>query len=137
MIMWSPFILHGLAGLRDGVPVTMFDDPTTDELARITGFETSLAGPSNPDGDGWADLDIGEDRSGVMSDFYDPEVIQSIFDGLETGTRWGFEKGYGDVTAMLYDTRIVAELLREYIDGEHTVDEALEILQSEVERLVQ
>ena len=195
MIMWSPFILHGLAGLRDGVPVTMFDDPTTDELARITGFETSLAGPSNPDGagwadvryfgitvdadidaaqafveykmseayldtlevaavgkhpvrlgtrdnptkfiDGWADLDIGEDRSGVMSDFYDPEVIQSIFDGLETGTRWGFEKGYGDVTAMLYDTRIVAEVLREYIDGEHTVDEALEILQSEVERLVQ
>ncbi len=195
MIVWSPFILHGLAGLRDGVPVTMFDDPTTDQLARITGFETSLAGPSNPGGagwadvryfgitvdadidaaqefveykmsdayldtlevaavgkhpvrlgtpgnptkfvDGWAELDIGEDRSGVMSDFYDPEVIQSIFDGLETGTRWGFEKGYGDVTAMLYDTRIVAEILREYIDGEHTVDEALEILQDEVVRMAQ
>ncbi len=195
MIVWSPFILHGLAGLRDGVPVTMFDDPTTDQLARITGFETSLAGPSNPDGAGWADvryfgitvdadidaaqrfveykmdeayldtlevaavgkhpvrlgtpaepnkfvegwaeLEIGDDRFGTMSDFYDPDVIQTIFEGLDTGTRWAYEKGYGEVNAKLYETRIVAEILREYLDGEHTVDEALEILQEEVERLVE
>lgn len=195
MIMWSPYILHGLAGLRDGVPVTMFDDPTTDELARISGFETSLAGPSNPDGagwtdvryfgitadadieaaqqfveysmseayldtlevaavgkhpvrlgtpenpneyvEGWAELEIGDDRTGVMSDFYEPEVIEKIFEGLDTGTRWGFDKGYGDVTSTLYETRIVAEVLREYLDDEHSVDEALDILQEEVERLVE
>ncbi|MFP4509975.1 MAG: ABC transporter substrate-binding protein [Spirochaetaceae bacterium] len=195
MIIWSPFILHGLAGLRDGVPVTMFDDPTSSELAGMTGFATNLSGPNNPDGagwtdvryfgitvdadieaaqqfvqykmdeayldtlevaavgkhpvrlgtsdepnrfvDGWADLEIGEDRSGVMSDFYEEDVIQSIFDGLQTGTRWGFGRGYGEVTAVLYDTRIVAQILREFLDGEHTVDEALEILQSEVERLVE
>jgi len=175
--------------------VTMFDDPTTDQLARITGFETSLAGPSNPDGAGWADvryfgitvdadidaaqrfveykmdeayldtlevaavgkhpvrlgtpaepnkfvegwaeLEIGDDRFGTMSDFYDPDVIQTIFEGLDTGTRWAYEKGYGEVNAKLYETRIVAEILREYLDGEHTVDEALEILQEEVERLVE
>lgn len=195
MIVWSPFILHGLAGLRDGVPVTMFDDPTSSELAGLTGFATNLAGPSNPGGagwadvryfgitvdadidaaqqfvqfkmneayldtlevaavgkhpvrlgtpddpnrfvDGWANLRIGEDRFGVMSDFYEPDVIQSIFDGLQTGTRWGFGRGFGNVTAVLYDTRIVAQVLREFVDGEHTVDEALEILQAEVERLVQ
>ena len=54
MIMWSPFILDELAGLRDNVPVTAGADPTSDELAKNTGFVTRLAGPSNPDGAGWA-----------------------------------------------------------------------------------
>lgn len=54
MIMWSPFILDELAGLRDSVPVTAFSDPTSPELARNTGFVTQLSGPCNPEGTGWA-----------------------------------------------------------------------------------
>ena len=56
MIIWSPFILDELAGLRDSAPVTMGDDPTSSDLAAATGVVTTLAGPSNPDGAAWADI---------------------------------------------------------------------------------
>ncbi|MDT0683431.1 extracellular solute-binding protein [Roseicyclus sp. F158] len=56
MIIWSPFILDELAGLRDDAPPTINDDPTSPELATKTGIVTSFAGPSNPDGAAWAEI---------------------------------------------------------------------------------
>ena len=56
MIVWSPFLLDELAGLRDSAPVTAYDDPTSPALANASGFVTSIAGPSNPDGAGWASI---------------------------------------------------------------------------------
>ncbi|WP_319530002.1 extracellular solute-binding protein [uncultured Cohaesibacter sp.] len=55
MIIWSPFILDELAGLRDDAPPTINDDPTSPELASKTGIVTNFAGPSNPDGAAWGD----------------------------------------------------------------------------------
>lgn len=194
LIIWSPFILHGLAGLRDGVPVTGFgDDPTTDVLAGLTGFSTSFGGPSNPDGAGWADvryfgitvdadvdaaqqfiefsmneaypdtlaiaavgkhpvrtgtpddpdrfvrawaeLEVGDERLRKLSDIYEPDVIQDMLSGLERGSRWGFQRGYGYLTSRLYDTRVIAELVREYTDGERSVEETMRLMQQETERL--
>ncbi|WP_413785291.1 ABC transporter substrate-binding protein [Cognatiyoonia sp. IB215446] len=56
MIIWSPFILDELAGLRDSAPPTINDDPTSSELASKTGIVTNFSGPSNPDGAAWADI---------------------------------------------------------------------------------
>jgi multiple sugar transport system substrate-binding protein len=56
MIIWSPFILDEMAGLRDSAPPTINSDPTSKELASKTGVITTLAGPSNPDGAAWADI---------------------------------------------------------------------------------
>jgi len=56
MIIWSPFILDELAGLRDSAPPTINDDPTSGALASMTGIVTNLAGPSNPDGAAWGDV---------------------------------------------------------------------------------
>ncbi|MEM8732076.1 MAG: extracellular solute-binding protein [Pseudomonadota bacterium] len=56
MIIWSPFILDELAGLRDSAPPTINDDPTSGELASKTGIVTNFAGPSNPDGAAWGDI---------------------------------------------------------------------------------
>ncbi|SPF80210.1 ABC transporter substrate-binding protein [Pseudoprimorskyibacter insulae] len=56
MIIWSPFILDELAGLRDSAPPTINDDPTSPELASKTGIVTNFAGPSNPDGAAWGDI---------------------------------------------------------------------------------
>ncbi|WP_420011893.1 ABC transporter substrate-binding protein [Tateyamaria sp.] len=56
MIIWSPFILDELAGLRDSAAPTINDDPTTQELAAKTGIVTNFAGPSNPDGAAWGDV---------------------------------------------------------------------------------
>ncbi|MDD9923035.1 MAG: extracellular solute-binding protein [Boseongicola sp.] len=55
MIIWSPFILDELAGLRDSAPPTINDDPMTRDLAAVTGVVTNFAGPSNPDGAAWGD----------------------------------------------------------------------------------
>ena len=55
MIIWSPFILDELAGLRDSAPPTINDDPTTRDLAAATGIVTNFAGPSNAEGAAWAD----------------------------------------------------------------------------------
>ncbi|MBF9044651.1 extracellular solute-binding protein [Rhodobacterales bacterium HKCCE4037] len=56
MIIWSPFILDELAGLRDSAPPTINDDPTSTELAAATGIVTNFSGPSNPDGAAWGDV---------------------------------------------------------------------------------
>ncbi len=56
MIIWSPFILDELAGLRDSAPPTITDDPTSKELASKTGIVTTFSGPSNPQGAAWADI---------------------------------------------------------------------------------
>jgi multiple sugar transport system substrate-binding protein len=56
MIIWSPFILDELAGLRDSAPPTLTDDPTSNELASRTGVVTTLSGPSNPGGAAWGDV---------------------------------------------------------------------------------
>ena len=194
MIVWSPFILDELAGLRDSVPVTALNDPTGDELARSTGFVTNLAGPSNPGGsawtdvryfgitadadvnaaqqfiefsmnsgyldtlsiapegkfpvrrgtaddptrfvEGWADLDVGVDRRAALGSIYPADVIDAIVEGLDSGSRWGFDRGFGALTARLYDTRVIAEIVREYIDDEISVDEALARIQAETEALV-
>jgi multiple sugar transport system substrate-binding protein len=56
MIIWSPFILDELAGLRDSNPPTINDDPTSTELASLTGVVTRFSGPSNPAGAAWASI---------------------------------------------------------------------------------
>ncbi len=56
MIIWSPFILDELAGLRDSAPPTINDDPTSPALAKATGIVTNFSGPSNPGGAAWGDV---------------------------------------------------------------------------------
>ena len=56
MIIWSPFIMDELAGLRDSAPPTINDDPMTRDLAAMTSFVTNFSGPSNPDGAAWGDV---------------------------------------------------------------------------------
>jgi multiple sugar transport system substrate-binding protein len=193
MVMWSPFILDELAGLRNDVPVTAFDDPTSPKLAENTGFVTRVAGPSNPGGagwasvtylgitvdadtakaqdfvqyllsdgyldwlsfapegffpvrrgtqdeptkyvDGWAQLPMGVDRKAPMSQFYAPDVIQNIVEGLDTGSRWAYSKGQGALIGRLYGTRVMAEVVRRFIDGEITAEQAADQLQQRVSAL--
>jgi len=190
MVIWSPFILDELAGLRDNVPITAFDDPTSPELARETGVLTSMAGPSNPAGsgyanasyfgitvdadtdaaaefvayimndayltwlsfapeglfpirhgtpdepdkfvDGWKELPVGVDRKAPLSEFYDASVIDDIISGLDVVDRWAYGQGQGALIGRLYGTRVMAELVRSFIDGKYTAEETAELLQQRV-----
>ena len=88
MIIWSPFILDELAGLRDSAPPTINDDPTTRELAAMTGIVTKLAGPSNPEGAAWADIRY----FGITADANIDEAEQFI--------KYSMDQGYTQTLAI-------------------------------------
>ncbi|MEM6712017.1 MAG: extracellular solute-binding protein [Pseudomonadota bacterium] len=81
MIIWSPFILDELAGLRDSAPPTITDDPTSAELASRTGIVTTFSGPSNPDGAAWADIRYMGITTGANLDAAQAFVAYSMSDG--------------------------------------------------------
>jgi multiple sugar transport system substrate-binding protein len=81
MIIWSPFILDELAGLRDSAPPTINDDPTSPELASKTGIVTTFGGPSNPSGAAWADIRYFGVTSDANIDVASEFVTYSMKDG--------------------------------------------------------
>ncbi|MFK7745711.1 MAG: ABC transporter substrate-binding protein [Roseobacter sp.] len=81
MIIWSPFILDELAGLRDSAPPTINDDPTSNELAAATGIVTNFSGPSNPDGAAWGDVRY----FGITSDASTDAAMEFVEYSMSTG----------------------------------------------------
>ncbi|NNE86585.1 MAG: extracellular solute-binding protein [Silicimonas sp.] len=81
MIIWSPFILDELAGLRDSAPPTINDDPMSRDLAAATGIVTNFAGPSNPDGAAWGDVRYFGITSDASTDAAMEFVAYSMSDG--------------------------------------------------------
>jgi multiple sugar transport system substrate-binding protein len=84
MIIWSPFILDELAGLRDSAPPTITDDPTSNELASKTGIVTNFAGPSNADGAAWGDIRYFGITSDAATDAAMEFVQYSMGEGYES-----------------------------------------------------
>ena len=81
MIIWSPFILDELAGLRDSAPPTISDDPTSSELASKTGIVTNFAGPSNPGGAAWGDVRY----FGITSDAATDAAMEFVLFSMDEG----------------------------------------------------
>lgn len=88
MIIWSPFILDELAGLRDSAPPTINDDPTSRDLAAATGIVTNFAGPSNPDGAAWGDIRY----FGITSDAQTDAAMEFV--------AYSMNEGYGQTLAI-------------------------------------
>ncbi|MCO6384344.1 ABC transporter substrate-binding protein [Oceanicola sp. 502str15] len=88
MIIWSPFILDELAGLRDDAPPTLTDDPTSAELAGKTGIVTTFSGPSNPEGAAWGDMRY----FGITSD--------ADTDAAEEFVKFSMGEGYMDTLSI-------------------------------------
>ncbi|MEM8822614.1 MAG: extracellular solute-binding protein [Pseudomonadota bacterium] len=88
MIIWSPFILDELAGLRDSAPPTINDDPTSSELASKTGIVTNFAGPSNPEGAAWGDIRY----FGITSDADTDAAMEFV--------KFSMDEGYGSTLSI-------------------------------------
>ncbi|MEM6465554.1 MAG: extracellular solute-binding protein [Pseudomonadota bacterium] len=88
MIIWSPFILDELAGLRDSAAPNINGDPTTRELAAKTGIVTTFSGPSNPDGAAWGDVRY----FGITSDA-ETEVAQEF-------VKFSMDQGYTNTLSI-------------------------------------
>ncbi len=115
MIIWSPFILDELAGLRDSAPPTINDDPTTSELAAATGVVTNFAGPSNPDGAAWGDVRY----FGITSDASTDAAMEFV--------EYSMSEGYGATLAIAPEGKFpvrrgTAENPTEYADLWATLD---------------
>ena len=81
MIIWSPFIMDELAGLRDSAPPTINSDPTSPELASKTGFITNFSGPNNAKGAAWADIRY----FGITADADTDEAKQFVMYSMDEG----------------------------------------------------
>ena len=88
MIIWSPFILDELAGLRDSAPPTITDDPTSSKLASMTGVVTNFSGPSNPDGAAWGDIRY----FGITSDADTDAAMDFV--------KFSMDEGYGQTLSI-------------------------------------
>ncbi len=88
MIIWSPFILDELAGLRDSAPPTITDDPTSNKLAGMTGVVTNFSGPSNPGGAAWGDVRY----FGITND--------ADTDAAEAFVKFSMDEGYTQTLAI-------------------------------------
>ena len=88
MIIWSPFILDELAGLRDSAPPTINDDPTSRDLAAATGIVTNFSGPSNPDGAAWGDVRY----FGITSDAATDAAMEFV--------QYSMNEGYGQTLSI-------------------------------------
>lgn len=88
MIIWSPFILDELAGLRDSAPPTINGDPTSSELASKTGIVTNFSGPSNPDGAAWGDVRY----FGITNDADTDAAMEFV--------KFSMDEGYGQTLSI-------------------------------------
>ncbi|SFC54362.1 ABC transporter substrate-binding protein [Tropicimonas isoalkanivorans] len=88
MIIWSPFILDELAGLRDSNPPTINDDPTSTELASLSGVVTTFAGPSNMDGAAWSSTNL----FGITNDADTESAIDFV--------KFSMDEGYTETLAI-------------------------------------
>ncbi len=84
---------------------------------------------------GWSKLPVGVDRKRPLGDIYPPEVIDTILAGLEVADRWGFRAGQGELVSKLYGEKTIPKIVRRYLDGELTAEQAAAEMQKEVEAL--
>lgn len=72
----------------------------------------------------WSGLDVGVDRKEPLSNIYPKKVIDDIVAGLSVGDRWGVADGQLETASKLVNARVMAQVIRQYIDGELDIDAA-------------
>lgn len=192
MMIWSPFILDELSGLRQDQPV--LPDIAKNQpgfLAKNTGFVSIIHGPhgsaqygqmsffgitrdANPnaakkwveyllsDGylqwlsmapegklpvrkgtsdspqkfvQGWMELEFGATSRAKIAKFYGQDTVNTIVSGVDGFDRWGFSEGKGALTAKIYGTKIVPEVLKKYLDGEIDAKQAARMMDQRIKAL--
>src|SRR3712207_1636386 len=65
----------------------------------------------------WNELESGVDTKAPLSKFYDEESIQSLGEGVENFTRWGFPQGQGALLGALSGDQPVADAVAKGVNG--------------------
>tara|TARA_B110000438_G_C15820760_1_gene654336 strand:- start:2513 stop:3853 length:1341 start_codon:yes stop_codon:yes gene_type:complete len=83
----------------------------------------------------WGNLPIGVDRKVPINQIYSQEIIESLINGLAVGTRWGASEGQLPLAAKLVNSGLMNRLMMEYINGDRTAEETVNMLNSEASKL--
>lgn len=193
MIMWSPFILDELSGLRNDLPVIP-DIIKGDRgyLARNTGFVSSIYGPNGvaqysqisglgiskdadkhpslrwieflltdgylkwlalaPEGKipmrlgsrhepncfikGWMELEFGVNTRSKISNFFGMDVLNTILKPPQEGlNHWSLTGQKEEMVSKIYTTKIIAKILKRFLDSELNAKEAARMMHQEVKKL--
>ena len=63
------------------------------------------------------------------------EIIESLINGLAVGTRWGAKEGQLPVAAKLVNSGLMNRLMMEYINGDRSAEDTVDMLNSEAAKL--
>ncbi|MCY4049056.1 MAG: extracellular solute-binding protein [Hyphomicrobiales bacterium] len=72
----------------------------------------------------WSRLPTGVDRKEPLGNIYPDAVISDIVAGLSVGDRWGVADGQLEKASQIVNSRVMSQVIRKYIDGEISLDEA-------------
>ena len=192
MILWSPFILDELSGLRQDQPVVPdIAKGKPGFLSQNTGFVSAIKGrrgtaqwgqikylgisrdadksgaaewveflltdryldwlgmaaegklplrkgtPGAPRRfvDGWMGLEFGVTSRARISKYYGMNVAETLVDGMDAFDRWGFAEGKGLLVAKIYGTKVIPQILKQFLDGEFTARQAARRMDQRVKAL--
>jgi len=83
----------------------------------------------------WGNLPIGVDRKIPINQIYSSDIIESLVNGLAVGTRWGAKEGQLPVAAKLVNSGLMNRLMMEYINGDRSAEDTVDMLNSEAAKL--
>ena len=82
---------------------------------------------------GWMELEFGVNRQAKISRFYKMDVIKSIADITEIGSnRWIFTENQRVLVYKIYETKVIAKILKRFLDGELNAVQAARIMDEQV-----
>lgn len=85
--------------------------------------------------DGWMELEFGVTARAKISEFYGMDVVKAIVDGVDGFDRWGFAKGKGALVSKIYGTKVIPEILKRFLDGELSANQAARMMEERVKSL--
>lgn len=85
--------------------------------------------------DAWGTLPAGVDRKAPLSDFYGPEVIEQLQNGVDTISRWGITQGQGDLIGATLGELPVAQAVSAVTTEGAASQEAAEQAQQAVQAI--
>ena len=83
----------------------------------------------------WGNLLFGVDRKVPINSVYSQEIIEGLINGLSVGTRWGAKEGQLPLAAKLVNSNLLNRLMMEYINGDRSAEETVNLLNSEASKL--
>jgi multiple sugar transport system substrate-binding protein len=84
---------------------------------------------------GWMELEFGVTTRAKISRFYGADVAKTIMSGVESFDRWGFSEGKGGLVSKIYGTKVIPEILKKFLDGEITAQQAAQRMNARVREL--